>query len=162
MANFIPYSQYPGNQHRVRVESRLSYLMRDKPFYNSVRRLIKEYFSRYPGGDQVTLYVFKESKEFPIDQALADRFGKALPTLKKDIGLLIPTIGAELYGSGRFHTYRNGTKNSTRPVPEKMKKLPIKRYTPHCLKDEVAIRSLFGMVSSNEDGIAYQQAMREE
>lgn len=159
MNTFISQQRYSSKTPRTL--SRIEYILLN--LKDKIKNIIQVYFEQNPDGEDVALEVFKQLNERQGIANLASQFNKSVDTIKQDIGLAIPIIGAELYPD-RFATYRNMKtwKTCSRKVPINAKDSGIHNYTKHRLIQKPTIDLIFGCTKSKEDGVAYQNKMREE
>jgi len=122
---------------------------------NKLKNYIHAYFEQNPEGEDVTLEVFKQLGGLQGIEALALQFNKTPDAIKQDIGLAIAIAGKELYPDS-FESV------GSRKTPVDAKDSGIHNYTKHRLKKKPTIDLIFGCIQSKEDGVAYQNKMREE
>lgn len=159
MNTFVNQQDYPSETPRTL--SRIEYILLN--LKDKLTGIIQAYFEQNPKGEDVTLEVFKQLGGQQAIKALAQQFDKTPREIKQDIGLAIPIIGARLYPSS-FETYRylKMRKAYSKKTPVNIKDSGISSYTPHRLKKKPTIDLVFGCIKSREDGVAYQNKMREE
>ena len=160
MAAFV--NQIKISTETTRTLSRVNYLL--DAIGNRLEVSIQEYFFKNPHGETVTLEVFKSIGKSEI-RNLSKKFGKKTEEIKKDIGLVVPILGARLYSANKFQTYRNikTGKNSLRKTPVSYRKsVDILNYTPHRIKDVPTVEHIFGIINSSTDGVDFQADLRVE
>lgn len=159
MNKSISQQRYPSNTPRT--SSRIEYIILN--LKDKLKSIIQLYFDQNPKGEDVTLEVFKQLGGLQGIEALAQQFNKTPDVIKQDIGLAIPIIGAELYPDS-FETCRDFKtgKACSRKTPINAKDSGIHNYTKHRLQEKPTIDLIFGCIQSKEDGVAYQNKMREE
>lgn len=160
MAIFISQREIPSETPRTRT--RVQYIRDD--IGAKLKDLIRYYYKNNPEGETVTLEIFKAlGQEKIID--ISGRYHKTVNEIKRDIGLAIPILGAQIFSPENFLTYRNENngKNSLRKTPTIYREnVIITNYTPHKLFRSPLIDSIFGIVASSTDGQQFQNKMREE
>jgi len=159
MNKFVSQQRYPSKTPRTL--NRTGYILLN--LGDKIKKIIQTYFEQNPDGESVTLEVFKQLGGLQGIETLAQQFNKTPDVIKQDIGLAIPIIGAELYPDS-FETCRDFKtgKACSRKTPINAKDSGIHNYTKHRLQEKPTIDLIFGCIKSKEDGVAYQNKMREE
>lgn len=142
------------NTHKIpKTSNRIGYIPLN--IMNKLKNYIHAYFDQNPDGEDVTLEVFKQLGGLQGIEILAQQFNKTTDAIKQDIGLAISIIGKELYPDS-FESI------GSRKTPIDAKESGIHNYTKHRLKKKPTIDLIFGCIQSKEDGVAYQNKIREE
>ena len=111
MALYVSQRDFPSETPRT--QTRIKYIRDDIGVI--ITDLIREYFTKHPDGENVTLEVFEALGQEKVVE-ISNRYHKTIDEIKRDIGLSIPIFGAQIFSPENFLTYRNekNGKNSLR------------------------------------------------
>lgn len=122
---FVPQSQISSSKRQLLA--RTHPLIKEIP---QIKDLLRAYHDEFPHGKDYTLRVFQRLGEDRVR-----KFGKNFRQMKRNIGIFVPQMLVQIYGTSKVSTERRDNGNAwNRSNDDPATKSWVKTYTRHRVK----------------------------